>query len=219
MNNLKNRYEWNNTKEISNKELFELFNKKSLNDKLIIYRLLSNIRRINLRKFWNEEKEKEKEKIREQENEAHRIYFTKVIRELIKYDLLDEDSQSSFDAKIKEVRNYCEFDTILEAINHILYNLDELRSKDPHNENDLDTRFYNARDNFIKHLQANKYHSHMIREIEKIKYINHVPTKEEKLQTAKDKLYTYLLEDCKTSKKNALNITNILNLLKKTILD
>jgi len=52
---MKNRYEWNNPKEISNAKLYEVFKKSSLQNKLIIFRILSSIRRINLRKEWNKQ--------------------------------------------------------------------------------------------------------------------------------------------------------------------
>lgn len=55
---MKNRYEWNNTKEIDNQKLYHEFLKANISTKLLIYRILNPIRRDNLRKKWDKEKKK-----------------------------------------------------------------------------------------------------------------------------------------------------------------
>lgn len=56
---MKNRYEWNNTKELSSERLYEEFVKSSLQNKLIIFRILSITRRKILRKEWNKQLKKQ----------------------------------------------------------------------------------------------------------------------------------------------------------------
>lgn len=152
------------------------------------------------------------------EDDPHRIFFTNTIKSLIKFDLFDENYQHLLNMKIDEIQKYCEFDTIVEALEYVIYNIKELKNKDSHNEHRKETDFYTARDNFVKKLKENYYRID-IKQIENIEYIKDIPTKEEKLQKAKDNLFKFLREDCNTGKKRALNITNILNALKKTIID
>jgi len=60
MANFKNKYDWNNPKEINNNELFNEFIKCSIQNKIIVYRLLITSRRKMLRIEWNKIKEAKK---------------------------------------------------------------------------------------------------------------------------------------------------------------
>jgi len=51
---MKNRYDWNNPKEISNAKLYEVFKKASFSNKIMIYRLLNDLRRKKLSELWRE---------------------------------------------------------------------------------------------------------------------------------------------------------------------
>lgn len=144
-------------------------------------------------------------------------YYKSEIKRLIKYDLLNEYTQGDLDSKINEIKKNCEFETVIEALEHVLTYLEELKDKDKHNENRKKINFEKARDNFIKELEKN-YHNVDIKIIKEIKFLD-FPTKQDKLEIAKNKLYDFLINDCKTGKKRALEIKTILNFLKKTTIN
>ncbi len=52
--NITNSYKWNNTRELNNKKLLEVFTNESISNKIKIWKLLNNSRRNVLRKLWDD---------------------------------------------------------------------------------------------------------------------------------------------------------------------
>lgn len=147
-------------------------------------------------------------------NDKQKDWFITRIKEYLKYESFNEEEQYKIDIKIAEINTYCEFDTIIEAIEYFTYEIEYLENKDKHNENRIEDTFYKTKDAFIKELKKT-YHHHIAVKLEKLEYIPNVDTKEEKLKKTKENLFHFLVKDCKTGKKRATEITNILNFLKK----
>ena len=82
------KYNWNDTKELSNKKLFEEFINSPLLNKIIIYRLLISSRRKMLRREWD--------KIKKEQNINNFLHHAKhVLKELEDYIFIGETIEES----------------------------------------------------------------------------------------------------------------------------
>jgi hypothetical protein len=196
---MKNRYEWNNVKEISNDKLYEVFTKATLSNKILIYRLLNNKRRKNLNEFWRKT--------------AYQNSLTKFL-EHIKNVLSPLDGYIKIGDTIKEslIKNEYEFWIVRGIAQEI--GLIPLTEDSAINHKIEREHFNKAKEEMIKYLEMFKsrkygvfshyYDVPLIEEIEKAEYVK-PPTKKEWELKARDE-YLEMLYSIDVGKERALKI-------------
>lgn len=134
----------------------------------------------------------------------HRQYFIECISEVLK---LNELPMYIID----DIYTYCEFDTVLEAIEARWWIVD-MRKKDQKHEHRNKEQFLNAQIKFAEMLK-NAGMNGREREIMNIEYEPNMRlsgTYEDALKESKELLYKFLIDDCGTGQNRAKNIVNIL---------
>ena len=175
---MKNKYDWNNIKEISDEKLFEEFSKSSLADKILIYKLLSSTRRKTVKARWIKNKSLMLNQLD--------LAFARFVLSPLKSFITIENSIASSD-----IKNIEELMLIFEIMH-------DIRVKPIKTINAIDKvaeekSFNNIREKFLEFVRifeerkqgcfSINQESDFIREIESLKYIQ--PITEKNLELAK----------------------------------
>lgn len=111
-----------------------------------------------------------------------------------------------------EINNYCEFDTILGAIESSKDVVKKLENKDKNHHHRKKDKFYKQIYDTIELLRANgNFKEAQI--LEKIQYTPILLSKEDQLKEQKEILFYSLVEHCKTSKARASILLKILDFI------
>jgi len=196
---MKNRYDWNNPKEISNTKLYEVFEKASFSNKLMIYRLLNDLRRKKLSELWRETR---------YQNDLQ--VFLKHMQEVLKpLDGYIEIGNTIQDSDIKNEYEFWIVRGIAKEMGFLPLSLDSAINVKRDRENFEETR--KKMIDFLKEFKAREfgplsefYTNPLVKELELVEYTKPFTKKDWELRVRGE--YLQMLYEVEVGKERALKI-------------